>query len=288
LREPERREPRGRPERGTRKRGRSPTFLDPAGAPISTSSGPCYAPWTDSSRVRDRALQVPEPIASSLHVEDVAVVKEPVEDRRREDLVARQHLGPVLDPLVGGDQDAAPLVPVADQAKEQARLMPRHRFEPYFVDDEKRGRQVLLPPQARGREVGVPAQCRQQLLESIEDHSEAVLHRLHTERHRQVRLAHPGRSLDQQGPVLADPLTGTQGLDPAPFDGRLEAEVEVAQGLSGGKAAQHQRGTDAALLSVSKLLIEKPIEEAMGRGVLLHRLRDQAIELLASAYQTQL
>jgi hypothetical protein len=39
----------------------------------------------------------------------VAVVEQAVEDRRGEDLVTGQDLRPVLDPLVGRDEDAAPL-----------------------------------------------------------------------------------------------------------------------------------------------------------------------------------
>src|SRR4051794_18949190 len=45
-------------------------------------------------------LQVPEPIAPPADVQHVARVQQPVQDRRRDHLVARQHLRPVLDRLV--------------------------------------------------------------------------------------------------------------------------------------------------------------------------------------------
>src|SRR3954447_19803545 len=48
-------------------------------------------------------LQVAKPVAPAPDVQHVAQVQQPVEDRRRDHLVAGQHLRPVLDRLVRRD-----------------------------------------------------------------------------------------------------------------------------------------------------------------------------------------
>ena len=65
----------------------------------------------------------------SLHLEHVAAVEQPVEDRRGEHLVAGKHGGPLGDALVGGDQHRAAPVAVGDEPEEQARLLARHGLE---------------------------------------------------------------------------------------------------------------------------------------------------------------
>ena len=45
-------------------------------------------------------FQVPEPVAATLDVEDVAVVQKAVQNGRGEDLVAGQDLGPVSNALL--------------------------------------------------------------------------------------------------------------------------------------------------------------------------------------------
>lgn len=160
----------------------------------------------------------------------MAAVQQAVEDRRGQHFVPGQHVGPVLDPLVRRDQDTASLIAMTNQSEEQARLLPGHRLEPDFVDHQQGGRQVLLAAQPCDREISVPFQQPQQLLESIEHHPEPGLDRLDSQSHSQVSLPNTRWSLQQQRSVLLDPLTGRQGLDPTPFDRRLEREVEPSQG----------------------------------------------------------
>ena len=69
-------------------------------------------------RALDGLFEVAEPIAATLDVEHVTVVQQSIEDGGGEDLVAGEHLGPVADALVGGDQDAAALVAVAHHREE--------------------------------------------------------------------------------------------------------------------------------------------------------------------------
>jgi hypothetical protein len=48
------------------------------------------------------AVQLAEPVAPAVDVDDVDVVEQPVEDRRRQDLVSDEDLRPVPDVLVRG------------------------------------------------------------------------------------------------------------------------------------------------------------------------------------------
>ncbi|HYC00558.1 MAG TPA: hypothetical protein VEC57_15600 [Candidatus Limnocylindrales bacterium] len=68
----------------------------------------------------------------------MAIVQQPVQDRGGQHLVAGQDLRPLANPLVRRDQDAAALVAVGHQAKEQAGLLARHRIEADLVDDQQR------------------------------------------------------------------------------------------------------------------------------------------------------
>ena len=64
-------------------------------------------------------------------------MQESIEDRSRQHLVAGQDLRPILDALVGRNQDATSLVAMADEAKEETRLLAIHRLESHLVDDHE-------------------------------------------------------------------------------------------------------------------------------------------------------
>jgi len=79
-------------------------------------------------------------------VNDVHVVQEPVEDRRRQDLVPGEDLWPVTHVLVRGQHDASALVARRDEAEEQVRLHPVQGPEAHLIDDcrvEARARTVV-------------------------------------------------------------------------------------------------------------------------------------------------
>lgn len=232
-------------------------------------------------------LELPQPVASALDVEDVAVMQEPVEDGGGQDLVAGEDLRPGLDALVGGDDDRALLVAVGDQAEEQRGILAAHRLEADLVEDQQAVVDVLLATQERGRELGIAAHQRQQLVEAVEDHAEAVFDGLDAEGDGQVGLAHAGRTLDQQGALLADPLAGAERLDAGAFHGGLEAEVEVAQRLAGGQAGEPERSLQAALLTPLELGVEQLVDQQVRGGVVLDRLADQALDALGGVDQAE-
>ena len=128
-------------------------------------------------------------------------MKQAVEDRGRQHFIAGQDHWPIPDAFVGGDQDAAALVAVADEPEELAGLLPGG-LEADLVDDQQRGREVLLADtQSRGRQVGVAPERGEQFLEPVEHDAEAVLDGLHAEDRREMDLA------DR----LADPRSGACG-----------------------------------------------------------------------------
>jgi len=68
-------------------------------------------------------VQLTDAVASSVDVDEVHMVQEPVEDRGGQDLVAREDLGPVPDVLVARHHDGALLVACAHQTEEEIRLV---------------------------------------------------------------------------------------------------------------------------------------------------------------------
>lgn len=101
---------------------------------------------------RRRPLQLPEPVAAPLDVQHVAAVQQPVQDRRGQHFVTGQQLGPVPDPFVGGNQHAATLIAVADQAEEQRGLQAVHRLKAHHIDNQKPGVYIVLPASSGRRQ----------------------------------------------------------------------------------------------------------------------------------------
>ena len=77
-----------------------------------------------------------ESIALAVHLQDVDVMGEPVQQRPGQPLRA-EDLGPFVEWQVGGDQDGAPLVALAEDLKEQFRASAGQGYEAEFVDDQQ-------------------------------------------------------------------------------------------------------------------------------------------------------
>ena len=83
------------------------------------------------------------------------MVSEPVQQRAGEAL-RTEHLGPLIERQVGGDQDGALLVALAEDLKEQFRSGERQGDEAQFVNDQQAEAgqiplQVEQPPLVPGR-----------------------------------------------------------------------------------------------------------------------------------------
>ena len=78
---------------------------------------------------------VVEAVAVAVHLQDMDVVGEPVQQRAGE-AFRTEHLGPLIERQVGGDQDGAPLVALAEDLEEEFRSGGGQGDEAQFVDDQ--------------------------------------------------------------------------------------------------------------------------------------------------------
>ena len=76
-----------------------------------------------------------EPVAVAVHLQDVDVVGEPVQQGSGEPLRA-EHVGPFVEGQVGGHQDGAPIAALAEDLEEQFRSGGRPGHVAQFVDDQ--------------------------------------------------------------------------------------------------------------------------------------------------------
>ena len=74
-----------------------------------------------------------EAVALAVHLQDVDVVCETVQQRAGEALRS-EHLGPLVEGQVGGDQDGAPFVALAEDLEEEFRTGGGEGDEAQFVD----------------------------------------------------------------------------------------------------------------------------------------------------------
>ena len=79
---------------------------------------------------------VAEAVAVAVHLQDMDVVGEPVQQRAGE-AFRTEHLGPLIERQVGGDQDGAPLVALAEDLEEEFRSGGGQGDEAQFVDDQQ-------------------------------------------------------------------------------------------------------------------------------------------------------
>ena len=77
-----------------------------------------------------------EAAAVAVHLQDMDVVGEPVQQRAGE-AFRSEHLGPLVERQVGGDQDGAALVALPEDLEEQFRSGGGQGDEAQFVDDQQ-------------------------------------------------------------------------------------------------------------------------------------------------------
>ena len=117
--------------------------------------------WSLRGGVLPAVLQ---PVALAIHLQDVDVVGEPVQQRAGEPFRA-EHVGPFVEGQVGGHQDGAPIAALAEDLEEQFRSDGRPGHVAQFVDDQQ-------------AEAGqIPLQVEQRYL--IPDFQRSALHRFH-------------------------------------------------------------------------------------------------------------
>ena len=81
-------------------------------------------------------LAVFEPIAVAVHLEDVNVVGEAIEQRAGQAL-GGEHAGPLVEGQIAGDDDGAAFVALAEDLEQQLGAGRRERDVAQFIDDQK-------------------------------------------------------------------------------------------------------------------------------------------------------
>src|SRR5258708_11066815 len=85
-----------------------------------------------------RLHRLAESVALAIHLEDVAVMAEAVEQRRRHPLPL-EDLAPLAERQVRRHQQAASLVSIGEDAEQQLDAAPTHRHVSQFVADQEMG-----------------------------------------------------------------------------------------------------------------------------------------------------
>ncbi len=188
------------------------------------------------------------PVAVPADVDDVAVVEEAVDERRRHDVVA-QHLAPVLEALVAREHGARVLVAAGHELEEEHGPGPANRQIADLVDDhqarEDQGPEAVAQP---ARLLGV-LERRDEVGEGGVVDAAAAFGRGDGEADRQVGLPDAGGSEEHHILPALDEAQRMETLQLVPPDARLEAEVEVGQGLHGGEPGGAHGGLQSALIA---------------------------------------
>jgi len=122
-------------------------------------------------------------------MDHMAVMEQPVQDRRGEHLVSGKHLRPFPDALVRRDDRAGPFVPGAHHLEQKMGVASVQGLKPEFVDDKDPGRQVLpsfVPP---GGVLLVPPETVQEVVGGKPRDGEAVLDSLDSQSRREMAFS---------------------------------------------------------------------------------------------------
>ena len=114
---------------------KQPCLRPRLGIPPCRSSGGGWKTRFISPRQDDILLGSPRPTVA-VHLQYMHVVGEPVQQRAGEALRTK-HFGPFVEGEVGGDQDGAPLVALAEDLEEEFRAGGGQGDKAQLVDDEK-------------------------------------------------------------------------------------------------------------------------------------------------------
>ena len=85
-----------------------------------------------------------ETVAVAVHLQDVNVVGEPVKQSAGEPLGA-EHVGPLVEGQVGGDQDGAPFVALAEDFEEEFRTGGGEGDEAQLIDGQRVEQPSFVP-----------------------------------------------------------------------------------------------------------------------------------------------
>ena len=175
-----------------------------------------------------RAALLAKAVAFAADRDDLAMMQQAIQDGRGHDLVS-EHLAPVADRLVGGEQYAAALVALGDDLEQQMGGAGRHRQIAELVDHQ----QVRLGEAAQAdvplvRVVGAHQRGHQRRRRDVA-HRVVLVDGGAAEGDGEMGLAHPRRSEQQQVVAVRHPSGGPEIPQLVGVDAGLRLAVGVCQ-----------------------------------------------------------
>jgi len=158
-------------------------------------------------------------------------MREAIEERGRELLVAGKDRDPFGEAEIGGDHGGASLVAIGEQIKEELAAGALEGDEAQLVDDEHvDAEQPLLQARELPRVAGFE-ELTHQVGRAREEHAAFLFRRFHAERDGEMRLAGADRPREDQILGRRDPLPARQRMDLCRVDAVGGSEVEGVERL---------------------------------------------------------
>src|SRR5712692_2222631 len=117
-------------------RGNSPSLLQRISNVVAQQAEQSLSGVLRRLIVTDAALAVFESVTVAIHLEDVDVVGETIEQRAGQAL-GGEHTGPLIEGQIAGDDDRAAFVALAEALEQQLGAVRRERHVAQFIDDQK-------------------------------------------------------------------------------------------------------------------------------------------------------
>jgi hypothetical protein len=192
----------------------------------------------------------------------VATAFEHAIDDGLSEVVVMEHGAPGVGVLVAGeDHGALVAMPTVDDVVEHVGRVGAVREVADLVDDEEVGMDVALERVGeaacaeRGGEVVDELGCRD------EERVESVLDGAVRDGDREMRLPAAGLAGEDEAATVGDEVRRERGAEQREAQRRLQAEIEVVDGLEEGEARAMRETLDARLLALGNLLDGEHDEE---------------------------
>ena len=155
-------------------------------------------------------------------------MQQPVQDGRGHDRVA-EHVTPVTERLIRGQQDAAAFVTCGNDLEQQMGGARRHRQVAELVDDEQLRLDQTLKTRVPWLGPMGPHQGGHEHRGGDEADTAILLYGSPAETDGQMGLADPGRTRHQHVLTVSHPAGGAEVPELIRIDARLGLEVEVVE-----------------------------------------------------------
>ncbi len=214
-------------------------------------------------------------------------MEQAVEDGGGDDRVA-EHLTPLGEALVRGQDHAATFVAGRDQGEEGGGRRAIVRPDAELVDDQHLGGKVDAETAIEAVLSLGSAEVFHQIVGAGEVDAVAVLDRLEAERDGEVSLADAGWAEQQDVGGIGHERHGRKLTDLALVDRGLEGEVELGQGPLEGQMGESGAGGEVAGAAGGSLSPEEVGEQVGVRGLLLGGGFQAAVQDGGGLSETQL